>query len=301
MSVRRRSIPVAVGGLVILLAGSWLLASASWNRRGEPEAVLALTEREVAPPWGSAQEGTALELRLLLGDESPGVARRFAIWRHRELPGVADARLGRDALKAIGFRVELDPGAAEGDEYYARQIPRRGFVVVEHEGEAWERWIARREARVREIRGSVASGGAPQAELDDAEALLALDRTMRSRLFPVDAGRDPAELRKRHPDRRRYAILPALFRAEVLHPTDGTAILTASARPIVFRVHASREIEDALEPVLPRETYEEVEARERREAVRGWPEPVAPRYAATLAVGGRYETWLRDVEPTPGE
>lgn len=290
---------VAAGCVLIAGTSAAYLGAAAWNRQGEPEATLALTERELALPWARPDDGTALGLHLLLGDEAPITVRRTAIWRHHDLPTVDEAWIGRDELRSLGFHVELDPGDSEADEYYSRQIGRRAYVVLEYEGEEWDRWLGRREEQVRKVRLRVDAGLEERAALDDAEALLALDRTMRSRLFPIDAGMDPDELRHRHPDRSRYAVLPAVLRLRLLHPEGSEAILTAAVDPLVRRIHVPLSLRGPLDPFVPQESLDEVSARERRASTEGWPEPVPARYVARLAIGHRLEPWLVGVAPIP--
>ncbi len=288
---------VAAGCVLIVATGSLYLTAAAWNRSGEPEAVLALTERELALPWGRQDDGTALDLFVVLGVEAPGTVRRTARWRHHELPSVDEPWIEPDELRRLGFRVDRDPSDPEADEYYSRQIGRRAYVVLEYEGEAWSRWLDRREEQVRQLRRRGDAGAVDRAALADAEALLALDRTMRSRLFPVDAGTDADELRQRYPDRRRFAVLPAVVVPRVLRPEGGPAMLSAAVRLLVSRVHVPLALRRQLEPLLPKETFEEVEARERRAAAQGWPEPTPARYGATVAIGRRLEPWLVGVTP----
>lgn len=287
---------VAAGCALILATGALYLSAAAWNRRGQPEAVLALTERELALPPGRQDEGTGLDLFVVLGTRAPGTVRRTARWRNYELPPVE--WIGRDKLRELGFRIDRDPSDPEADEYYSRQIARRAYVALEFEGEAWRRWLSSREQHVRQLRLQTEAGVAERAALDDAESLLALDRTMRSRLFPVDAGADAKELRSRYPDRRRFAVLPAAIHLDVERLEGGQATLTATVRLLVRRVHVPLAFRRQLEPFLPEETFQEVEVRERRAAAQGWPEPTPARYGATVAIGRRLETWLVGVTPT---
>lgn len=291
------SIAAACG--LVVATNVAILAAAGWNRQGRPQATLLLTERELGMPAARQDEVSSLELKLRLTHDPPGVLQRAAMWKHRELPGVRYDWLDRDKLRELGLRVDLDAADPEADERYSRSLSRPVWVAVEQDGAAWRRWIAGREAEVTELRAAVERGEKEPSALAEAEALLALDRTMRSRLFPVDAGLDAQELRRRYPDGTRYAVLGALLRPEVVHPEDGEPYLTAKwTGALVGQVHVPRESRRRLESFLPEETWREVEKREREQARSGWPVPVAPRYRATLALGRRHEPWL--VEVTTG-
>jgi len=292
---------VAACGLIVV-SNLAILAAAGWNRRGEPEAQLSLTERELAMPAARQDEGTGLELSLVMTHEPPGVVRRTARWKRYELPSVDYGWLDHAKLLELGFRVDLDPTHPDAAERYSHAMPRRAYVVVEYDGEAWNRWISAREEQVLKLRREVEKGTAEPSTLAEAEALLAVDRTMRSRLFPVDAGTDADALQRRYGDRRRHAVVAGLLRPKVVTPENGVPALGGDVLGlIVSRVHVSRRLRRHLELFLPEDTWEEVEARERSAAERGWPSPTPPRYHATLAVGRRHEPWLVNVatlEPT---
>lgn len=287
---------VAAGCALILLSDFAILATAAWNRRGEPEARLTLTERELALPGGRQDEGTGLVLSLLLAHDAPGVVRRTARWKQYELPSFDYPWLDRDKLRELGCRTDLDPADPVAAERYGYAMARRVYLVVEYEGEAWKHWLEGRGEEVRQLRRQVEEGAAERSALVDAEALLALDRTMRSRLVAVDAGLDADLLRLRYPDGRRFAVLAGLLRPKILRPEGGAPVLSGQLEGLLAgRVHVTRELLRHLEPYLPDETWEEVETRERNEAAAGWPIPTAPRYGAVLAVGRRHEPWLVDV------
>jgi hypothetical protein len=211
--------------------------------------------------------------------------------------------LDRSKLLELGFRIDFDPTLPDAAEHYSHAMPRRAYVVVEYDGEAWKRWIRGREQQVLELRREDEEGIAERSSLADAEALLAVDRMMRSRLFPVDAGIDADALRRRYPDRRRHAVVAGLLRPKVVHPESGASTLSGEVLELVVsRVHVSRNLRRHLEAFLPEETWEEIEAREQREAKAGWPSPIQPRYRATLAVGRRHEPWLANVAtPEPAD
>lgn len=286
---------VAACGLIVV-TNLAILAAAGWNRRGEPKAELSLTERELAMPVARQDERTGLELTLVMTHEPPDVVRRTARWKRYELPSVDYDWLDRAKLLELGFRIDLEPTHPDAAEHYSHAIPRRAYVVVEYNGEAWNRWISGREEQVRKIRHEVEEGTLEPRALADAEAVLAVDREMRSRLFPVDAGVDAEALRRRYGGRRGHAVVAGLLRPKVVQSENGVPTLSADVLGLVVsQVHVSRKFRQHLEGFLPGETWEEVEVRERREAESGWPLPTPPRYQATLAVGRRYEPWLVSV------
>jgi hypothetical protein len=297
--MKRLASPASVAAAcgLIVLTNLVILAAAGWNRRGEPIAELSLTERELALPAAQQDDGTGLELSLVMTHQAPGVVRRTARWKRHELPSVDYDWLDRAKLLELGFRIDLDPAHPDAVDHYSHSMARRVYLVVEYDGDSWNRWITGREEQVLQLRREVAEGTAEPGELADAEAVLAADRTMRSRLYPVDAGLDAGELRRRYGDRRRHAVVAGFLRPIVVRPDDGEPVLSGKLLGLVVgRVHVSRSLRQPLEGFLPEESWEEVDARERREAESGWPSPAPPRYGAVMAVGRRHEPWLVGIE-----
>lgn len=178
------------GLVLILLANAAILAGVAWNRRGEPDAVLTLTERELQLPWNAGDEdNTGLVLRLE--------------WNPRGIAGQAlPAALPAATLRELGFRPSRLPGRS--------QPPRTAWVVLEMEGEAWRRWLAQRRRMAAEQGAKAEESGCPPGhELEQMEI-------RESRLVLVDAGLDREALRRRHPDRGRSIIVPGVVEPDGL-------------------------------------------------------------------------------------
>jgi hypothetical protein len=163
---------------VVIVSNVYALGGAGANRRGEPDAVLQLTERELRLPPKEA-ENTALSLQLAWVDATPG----------DKAPGWFD----RTKLEAIGFDCRL-PVTAGNAAHYRTMPPRATYAALEYEGEGWQHYLDALPAAVAQAAG---------------------DR--RSHLVLIDAANDPRELRARHPDRRRIVIAPAAAVLTLVH------------------------------------------------------------------------------------
>ncbi len=278
---------------LIVLANAALLAAAGWNRRAPQTAELALTERELALPEARLDESTRLELSLMMTHQPPGALRRAARWKRYDLPSVEYDWLDRAKLVELGSRIDLDPEHPDAADHYSHAMPRRVYLVLEHDGQAWTRWIAGREEQVRQLRREVGEGRADSRSLVDAEAVLVVDRAMRSRLYPVDAGLDADALQRRYGDDPRCAIFVGIVRPKIHRQRDEAPVLTGEIFGLeVSSVHVPHVFRASLADLLPDETWTEIEKRERREAESGWPALATPRYRAVLAVGRRHEPWF---------
>ncbi len=264
---------------LVLLTNLLVLMGAAWNRSGEPEAVIRLTEREL-PIAHQPDEDTGLSLTMSYGEA----------W---DL-----AWLDRSKLETLGFDGNVEPPAKEPGARQREQLPRRGFLVLEHGGEAWRSWLAGKQQELEETRRKAESGQISQPMLQDREELFRKEPLARSRLLPVDAGPDPEELRGRYPQRDRFLILPAVFSIRFdwrwnleIEGYDPPVLRGAVSHLLVRRVH------------VPRGPAERLRSWLRDQEP--WPASVysvkssspEPRYTVTLRVGRRYEPWIEDVAP----
>ena len=149
--------------------------------------LLALAAREHTGERASTLVLTERELRLRPWGEEKAWAylvldwNREDAWKERE-PGW----LGAGRLAELGFDTRLAPTDEGASAFYGWQPPREAWVVLEL-GEP----------------DPGPKGGAT-----------------RSRLQVVDAALGPGELRSRHPDPSRAAIVRAVLSAEVRRPRD---------------------------------------------------------------------------------
>jgi hypothetical protein len=246
---------------VIAATNIVLLSSARWNRSGNADAIVRLTERELSLPWNRSERNSADEVQF---DFTPDPEQ--------------DRYLEAAKLEALGFdtHVPAEPKAAE--IFFRHQLSRRAFGAYEFEGSAWTRYV---QALQRRRATLSARDRAP----DVRTQIDLIDREMRvgSRLFPVDAATDPSALRSKYPDRSRYLILPVTIHVFPSDHTIGgqmrlltsTLVVPVQARPAIDRAAAAGRLDLYLrEPGQPQ----------------------GPRYIVTLAVGHNYEPWIVSTE-----
>jgi hypothetical protein len=246
-----------LAGLVLVaLANAAVLAGVAWNRRGEPEATVSLTERELQLPWdaGSDEDDTGLILRLE--------------WSPRWGSTDSATALPSTTLRELGFRLSPPPGRMEP--------PRSAWVVLEMDGAAWQRWLAKRRREVEEQQRKAAKSDCPPGRVIEEMEV------RESRLVLVDAGLDPEALRRRHPDRSRSLIVPGVVQASGV-----VSELRVESIYVPLR----------LRPVLDEMARDEEVRRQRLAGAEDAPRP--PRYRAVVAFGRRGEPWLVSVERLP--
>ena len=176
---------------VVLLSNAVALGGVWYNRSGEPEAQLLLSERELQRVYGG-----------WLRDEDDGVLRLQLSWQRPgdgwQLPWLDEAK-----LRELGF-------SATDEQTLNRQPARQVWLVLELDGPLYR-------GQVEEARQALSGAEAElhakpesevlQQERDDRQRRLQFVEQQASRLMLVDAGVDAQMLRQRWPDRQRQMCI----------------------------------------------------------------------------------------------
>ena len=176
---------------VVLLSNAVALGGVWYNRSGEPEAQLLLSERELQSVYGG-----------WLRDEDDGVLRLQLSWQRPgdgwQLPWLDEAK-----LRELGF-------SATDERALNRQAAREAWLVLELDGSLYRRQVE--QARQALVAAQAESNAKPESEVlrqerDDRQRRLYFVEQQTSRLMLVDAGVDAQVLRQRWPDRQRQVLL----------------------------------------------------------------------------------------------
>jgi len=280
MRVPSRRATLLAGLAVIVLTHAVALGGVWWNRSGEPDSVLRLSERELRPEGVWNRENTGLALRLEWR-AAPAVERDEGPYGWPWADGNrSPAWLGREKMIELGFR----PPAAGDDARTVRERGREVFLVLEFDGPARRAYGERLRAWAeREMALPALDPRNEEFGLRAKRAREVLDsEARRSRLFAVDAGRSAEALRAAYPDRTRHAIV----RAEIVpaYPAQGERGPQGYIRRVVLdAVHvpyAQRAVFGVDGAGLPERSGDDV---------------MRATFDAELALGRRLEPWLRSV------
>jgi hypothetical protein len=232
---------------VVIASNGAALIGVALNRSAVSQQI-ELTERELSVDK--------------LSDDNSGVSLHL-----RWVNAVADdgtGWFGADKLAELGFDVHTRVTDPSAETKYRAVLPRDAFAVLELGGATWEAWVSRQEER--EQHANIASrGSSPRAG---------------TRLIAVDAGRDPAALRRRYPDQARYLIVQATIRV---------------APHWNWNPQTKRQTLDSLrgyiQPVIPDEIHLPLPYAA---AISG---AKSNKYVVTLCYGSRYEPWIGTFRP----
>jgi hypothetical protein len=274
---------VIAGLSIIGLTNAVALGGVAWNRSGEPESVLKLTERELMRPYGSFfdRERGGVELvlnwRVLPGDPDMGLY----VSNYGSPDWFDEAK-----LQELGFNVARSPMPDRRGRYYERHLPREALIVLEFNGPTWPKAVERvRKAGEKELAAGAGKPGEEMRAKNVAETIKR-EETGGSRLFAVDVGLDAAALRAKYPDRARYAIVTGKVRA-------GQNMRGDKLRGYIAEIHNTR-------VNVPRDIMPAGNLRPMPHG--GWRMPDGGRagFEATIAFGKRYEPWLLEARTAAG-
>ena len=279
---RRRTLIAGVA--LIALTNAVALGGVAWNRSGEPDSVLKLTQRELIAPYRYRLEREDGGMELMLSWRVLSAEQDY--WSYGGNYGSPDW-LDEAKLAQLGFDVS-PPKETRRGRHYERQLPREVLIVLEFNGPSYPRALERmRKHAAKEAAAAEAPNAKPEYRERARAAAEALKREERSnsRLFAVDAGLDAAALRAQYADRARYAIVSGKVRAS--RTGKGSKLQGYIESIHNARVNVPREM-------LPR--LGSTSLRPSPSIVRHPGDAVAsvdgPGFEATIAFGKRYEPWL---------
>jgi len=264
-------------GFVLLAVTNWmLLGQVTANRQGQADARLWLTERELPKISWLKWENSAMELRLNWRTLSRGGADsddRMPVW------------LSGKKLEELGFR--FADGQMANPAHHRPSLSRDVFLVLEYNGLAYREALRRAQQAVEneedKLRANPGDKEAVSAR-QQAKKRIRSEELSQSRLFAVDAGTDPDQLRAVYSDPARFIIVPGLV--TLRYRTEGNREWASGVITLIHgnEVHVPLELRRVLEPIL-------------RQSDRSSREGTAPRYAVELVFGSRRQPWIAAIRP----
>jgi len=273
---------------LILIANAVALIGAGYNRSAPPESVLRLTQREVHPSyrsWSKDNSGIALNVQWRLPTRSRtdpdepmvgyGPYGGSATW------------LDQAKLRELGFDVSQSIDGERGRRFYARQLPKAVFIVLELDGTAYQtalRTVREYAARQEALRAADPGKKEPESRARRGRDLLQQEEETNSRLFVVDAGLDAAALRAKYPDRSRYAIVHGFVRPNLAWDDQNSTVTGFVSVLNIDEIN----VPNRFRPLF-------TDGRDQYDA------PLPSRYEVTIAFGKRLEPWIAEVSAQHGK
>ncbi len=275
----------SIAGIILILATNAIaLLGVVYNRSGDPESQLQLTERELPMSYGGefASDNSGIALRLnwrVYSGRAPAASAAYDPYYIASNYGEPDW-LDRAKLAELGFDVSTSLDAANAERYYDKILPKEALLVLEFNGPAYQAALdrARRNAQSQaELMAANPGREEFKQRAERAKQDLRGEERLGSRLFVVDAGLDAVALRGRYPDRARYAIVRGQIRP----------ILGTGKKRYLAGYVTNLSVDSINVPFAYRDIFEPFARADRR--YRG---DTDPRYETTTAFGRRLEPWL---------
>lgn len=216
---RKTTLLAGIG--LILVTNTVALLGVAYNRNGEPDSVLQLTQRELLLPyeWRGNREnsGVALTLRWrVLGDDSGDPTGLLSGY-----PGYGGSPkwLDQAKLSALGFDVQQPDDTTKNRAHYDKALAKDVLLVLELDGPAYRsalEHLTQYAARQEALYAANANNKELEQRAKNAREQATREERESSRLFVVDAGLDEAALRAKYPDRARYTIVRGQVRPQLV-------------------------------------------------------------------------------------
>jgi len=277
----RRDVRVLLAGIgLIVISNTVVLLGVAYNRSGNPDSVVKLTERELALPSNYAFNREDTGLALILECRLERRRRTYSPSHCRGNPPWLD----QPKLVELGFELPPDNNGDTPERYNDSNFSRDAFLVLQFDGDAYKRVLQDAEKKLEAAR-LLAENNPDQHEFKErferAREVLENEQSSNSRLFAVDAGSDKTVLRQRYPDTTQYIIVTALVKPVWERKSNDYSWTGWITDLPVDRVNLPLEYRSTLEAAgvdLQRQTS-------------GQP----PRYNVTVAHGKRTEPWIISV------
>jgi hypothetical protein len=268
--------------LLLILTNIAVLAGVAYNRSGEPVQILELTERElpISQSASSKEEnsGTTLSLQWQILDPEIDVVAEFL----SNMYGTP-AWLNDEKLTALGFDMKKFKSESEKYRYRTSHLASEVVLVLEYQGESYDKALALAKEKEDQLRQSVAQKPDDKvrvAALNKYQGQLTRFKISQTRLYAVDAGLDEQVLTEKYAGKKNYL----LARGEIgLDWHDGK--VSGRIRQIYIRqVHVPLPLSEQLTAWTKGETY-----------VTHTNNFIPPRYSVRLNIGKRLEPWIESV------
>lgn len=279
------NVKILIAGLVIIIGTNVVaLVGVAYNRSGEPDAVVELTERELSMPYRYRmnKENTGLGLRINCRLEMDAQVYGYGYTNCLGNP----AWLNQEKLTELGFSFKSRKEKEEGYFSYEKALPRTVYLVLEYNGAAYQSALASKEKELSEEKALLANnpGKAEFAKrVKSAQDKLNGERNSNSRLFAIDVGQDKTALRSTYPDKSRYILMQASIKPVWNSNKNKDEWIGMISSLLINTINIPLEHRDVLEPM------ENIETRLDRIKQ-------TPRYKVRVAFGKRVEPWVIGVE-----
>lgn len=272
---------------LLLLTNIIVLSGVAYNRSGDTESGLLLTERELSLPYRSysKKENSGLALRLnwnvIPTNTFGNNYRRYSLSNYGH-----PAWLTEDKQKELGVNVDDIKKHIGNKNYEYEKLNKEEIIVVlEYDGESFKKAIKDAENNFKKLRENVKKNPDNKElnkKLENNEKSLDQLKVTESRLIAIDAGRDLQTLRAKYKNSNKYLML----RGELRPYWNKKKLVARINKIFISSVHVSLPYSKEINEIAKREETNNVYTNREKK----------PRYQVELKVGKRLEPWVGGVK-----
>ena len=298
MSQHRRDRTRFLAGIAIVaVSNAVTLAYAAYNRAGQPDSELRLTNQELSLNGDRTRDENSGVAVSLAWCAEPSVMDTLGMetgLRFFDCGGRDPGFLDQERLGRLGFDVASPPATARERSDWSRERARKVLLVFELDGPQRQRVVESARQRLTAVESDRATrpdSAGHQARVERLRRAYERLEAESSRLYVIDAGTDRDSLRGLYPDRTRYAIIRGLVRPYFPSATVGPGKTTGGVRGMIQRIEGDVINVPARyrQPVL-------AHVRTRFVSVSG---SNPPALEVDVAFGKRLEPWISRVHARP--
>lgn len=264
-----------------------MLAGIAYNRSGDNESALLLTERELSVPYRSyrTQENSGLALGLswniIRTNSFDNNYRRYSLGRYGNPKWLTEEK-----QRELGVDVDKIRKNKENKNYRYKKLNSEEIIVVlEYDGESFKKAVKDAEIDFKKLREKInknTDNKVLNKQLKNHEESLDELKISVSRLIAIDAGRDLKTLREKYKDRTKYLML----RGELRPYWNNTKLLARISQTFIASVHVPLPFSKEINEITKREKKNSQYTNLAKK----------PRYQVELKVGKRLEPWVAGVK-----
>ena len=267
---------------LLLFTNVVVLAGVAYNRSADPLVSIELTERELSVRQifnrSDENSGTALSLKWQINpDEIP----KYFSGNYKKAAWLDDKK-----LTALGFDMKELKNDIEKYQYRTSHLSTEAVVVLEYQGESYDKALALAESKAERLRKKVADFPDDEAELkklNNFEKQLSRLKISNSRLYAIDAGLNEQALMNKYTEQNKYLFA----RGEIGLSWNKKNIEGRIRHLYIQQIHVPLPLSNILPSLALENGYNSYNAK-----------IIAPRYKVQLNIGKRLEPWVASVTQT---
>lgn len=269
-----------VGLVLVVASNASALALIYYNRSGEPDARLTLSQRELQLPYYFSRfdrENSGIAFKLNWRVLNNGI-EYASHWSNPQW-------LNENKLKELGFDTGLAGDKRNAYNRYRRMLPHEAYVVLEYNGPVYQarlKYLEKQYQLQLKLADESPNDKYYANQVIHAKNNLENEQNRFSHLFAVDAGVDKTVLRNKYPNRSMYLITTGEIRIQLNRAgNDRPAQLAGRIQYLnVDSINAPFRIRKKIE------RYMESNARLDRQKL---------KYKIVVTYGKRLEPWIENL------